>query len=151
MSRAIALVCSSGGHLAQLLVLHPWWSKHERFWVTFDTPDALEALSEERAIWCFHPTNRNLWNLLRNTLLAVRVLVRERPALIVSTGAAVAVPFFIVGRILGAKTMYIEVVDRIDTPTLTGRLVRRFANEMVVQWPEQQSLYPGARVVGRLM
>lgn len=151
MTRPIALVCSSGGHLAQLLVLRPWWTQHRRFWVTFDTPDAVQALAAERAIWCYHPTNRNLWNLLRNTLLAMRVLVRERPALIVSTGAAVAVPFFILGRVLGAKTMYIEVVDRVDSSTLTGRLVRPFAHAMLVQWPEQQRLYPGARLIGRLM
>lgn len=147
----IALVASSGGHLAQLLVLRPWWEEHERLWVTFDTPDAIQSLADERVVWCHHPTNRNLPNLLRNTVLAVRVLLRERPEIIVSTGAAVAVPFFIVGRILGAKTIFIEVVDRVDSATLTGRLVRPFTHRMLVQWPEQRRLYRGARLIGRLM
>jgi UDP-N-acetylglucosamine:LPS N-acetylglucosamine transferase len=147
----VALVGSSGGHLAQLLVLRPWWEKHDRFWVTFDTPDAVESLDGERVTWCYHPTNRHAWNLVRNTLLAVRVLARERPSVIVSTGAAVAVPFFVLGRLLGSRTIYIEVVDRIDSPTVTGRLVRRFTDEMLVQWAEQESLYPGSRVIGRLM
>jgi UDP-N-acetylglucosamine:LPS N-acetylglucosamine transferase len=149
--RPIALVGSSGGHLAHLLVLRPWWSEHDRLWVTFDTPDAVEALAGERTYWCHHPTNRNVPNLVRNTLLAVRILFRERPALIVSTGAAVAVPFFYLGRLFGARTMYIEVVDRVDTATLTGRLVAPAANEILVQWPEQLALYERARLVGRLL
>ena len=147
----IALVGSSGGHLAHLLVLRPWWSEYERFWVTFDTADARETLALERTYWCHHPTNRHLGNLLRNTLLAFRILGRERPALIVSTGAAVAVPFFYLGRLFGARTIFIEVVDRIDTPTLTGRLVAPVTDELLVQWPEQLALYRGARHIGRLL
>lgn len=151
MRRSIALVGSSGGHLSQLLALRAWWERESRFWVTFDTADAIAALDNERTYWCHHPTNRNLPNLLRNTLLAVRILVRERPALIISTGAAVAVPFFYLGRLFGARTVFIEVVDRVDTATLTGRLVRRVSDEILVQWPEQLALYPSATVIGRLM
>lgn len=151
MKGRIALVGSSGGHLAHLLALKPWWSPRDRFWVTFHTEDAAEALAGERAYWCHHPTNRNVRNLFRNTLLAVRVLVRERPALIVSSGAAVAVPFFYLGRLFGARTVFIEVVDRIDTPTLTGRLVQPVCDEIVVQWPEQQRLYRRSRLIGRLL
>ncbi len=151
MRRPIALVGSSGGHLTQLLALRSWWEAESRFWVTFDTADAVEALKEERTFWCYHPTNRNAWNLVRNTVLALRILLRERPALIISTGAAVAVPFFYLGRLFGARTVFIEVVDRVDTATLTGRLVRRVSDEILVQWPEQLALYPSATVVGRLM
>lgn len=148
----IGLVGSSGGHLAQLLVLRPWWENHDRFWVTFDKPDARSALVGERSHWCHFPTNRNLPNLLRNTWLAVKVLRRERPDVIVSTGAAVAVPFFLVGKLLfRCRTVYIEVVDRVDHPTLTGRLVRPLTDRFLVQWPEQRRLYRGAIHIGRLM
>ncbi len=123
----------------------------DRFWVTFDTADAVSALRDERTYWCHHPTNRNLGNLIRNTLLAVRVLVRERPTHIVSSGAAVAVPFFYVGRLLGAVTVYVEVFDRIDSATLTGRLVRPVTRHFLVQWPEQLVAYPGAEVIGPVL
>ena len=147
----IALVASSGGHLLQLLVLKEFWSRHERFWVTFPTADARAALRGERVYWCHHPTNRNIPNLARNALLAVRVLARERPSHLLSTGAAVAVPFFSVGRLIGAKTIYLEVFDRIDTPTLTGRIVRPITHHFLVQWPEQLAFYPGAEVVGPVL
>lgn len=146
-----ALVCSSGGHLAHLLVLRPWWEERNRFWVTFNTPDAVGALSAERVLWAFHPTNRSALNLLRNTMLALWWCLRERPVLIVSSGAGVAVPFFYVGKLVGARTIYVEVVDRLDRPTLTGRLVRPVTDTYAVQWQEQLSLYPRARLIGRLM
>lgn len=148
----IGLVCSSGGHLAQLLVLQPWWDGHDRFWVTFDKPDARNALEEERTYWCHFPTNRNLPNLLRNAWLATKVLRRERPDVLISTGAAVAVPFFFIGKLLfGCKTVYVEVVDRVDHPTLTGRLVRPVTDRFLVQWSEQRQHYKGAIEIGRLM
>ena len=147
----LLLVCSSGGHLSHLLALEAWWSARDRFWVTFRTTDAIAALAGEEAYWCFHPTNRNLWNLLRNTILALRICARERPRLIVSSGAAVAVPFFFVGKLFGAHTIYVEVVDRVDRATLTGRLVQPVTDVYAVQWPEQVRFYPRAQVIGRLI
>lgn len=122
----------------------------DRFWVTFDKEDANTALAGERVYHCYFPTNRNICNTVRNTLLAVKVLRRERPDLILSSGAAVAVPFFLVGRLLGAKTVYVEVFDRVDAPTLTGRLVRRMTDLFVVQWPEMESVYPGSVNLGSI-
>jgi UDP-N-acetylglucosamine:LPS N-acetylglucosamine transferase len=144
-------VGSSGGHLAQVLALRPWWSDLERHWVTFDTPDARSALAAESGTWAHHPTTRNLPNLLRNTVQAVRVMLRERPDVILSTGAGVALPYFVLGRLTGALTVYVEVYDRIDTATLTARLCRPFTRLMLVQWPEQLGLYRDARLVGPLL
>ena len=149
-----AKVCvptSSGGHLTHMRMLMPVLERAaDRFWVTFDKEDANTALEGERVYHCFFPTNRNVRNTLRNTLLAVRVLRRERPDLIVSSGAAIAVPFFLIGKLLGAKTVYIEVFDRVDAPTLTGRLVRRFTDLFVVQWPEMTRVYPGSVDLGSI-
>lgn len=146
----VLLVCSSGGHLAQLLPLAPLWPD-DVLWVTFPTQDAQSQLAGQRVVHCHHPTTRNVPNLVRNAGLAWRLLRRERPAAIVSTGAGVAVPFFVLGRLLGIPTVFIEVYDRIDSATLTGRLCRPFASRVLVQWEEQRSLYRGAVVVGPLL
>lgn len=150
LSRAkVCVPTSSGGHLTHMRMLMPVLEQAaDRFWVTFDKEDANSALQGERVYHCFFPTNRNVRNTVRNTLLAVRVLRRERPDLIVSSGAAVAVPFFLVGRLMGARTVYVEVFDRVGAPTLTGRLVRRFTDLFVVQWPETESVYPGSVCLG---
>jgi UDP-N-acetylglucosamine:LPS N-acetylglucosamine transferase len=147
----VLLVASSGGHLAQLLALRPWWEQRARSWVTFDTPDARSQLSDESVTWAYFPTTRNAPNLLRNTALAARRLPALDPDLVVSNGAAVAVPFFVMARILGIPTVYIEVFDRLESRTVTGRLCRPISDLFLVQWEEQAPMYPGSRVVGTLM
>ena len=147
----IALVGSSGGHLSHLLALRDWWSQYERFWVTFEKPDAVSHLAGERVYWCHYPTNRHLPNLALNSIQAVSVLARERPDLILSCGAGAALPYFGFGRVFGARTAFIEVVDRIDSATLTGRLVYRLTDLFVVQWESQRRFYPRSLLVGELL
>lgn len=147
----VLMVCSSGGHLAQLLDLGRLWDRSRRSWVTFDTTDALSQLEGEDVVWAHHPTTRNLPNLVRNFGLAVREVRRRRPDVVVSTGAAVALPFFITARALRIPTVYIEVYDRLDGPTLTGRLCRPFTTTFCVQWPEQQRYYRNSVLVGALL
>lgn len=146
----VALVCSSGGHLTQLHRLKPWWEKHDRLWVTFKLPDSESLLAGEKVVWAHHPTTRNAKNTVRNLFLAMRTLPRHRPDVVVSDGAGVAVPFFLVARLLRIRTVYIEVYDRIDSPTLTGRLCRPLTDLFLVQWEEQRRFYPKATLVGRL-
>ena len=147
----VLLASSTGGHLGQLEALRPWWSEHERHWITFDKPDAQAMLAGEAVTWAYHPTTRNIPNLIRNTGLAFRLLRLAKPSVIVSTGAGVAVPFFVLAWLRGIPTVYLEVYDRIDSPTLTGRLCRPFTRLFLVQWEEQRKFYPGSVVVGPLL
>ncbi|MFC3686879.1 PssD/Cps14F family polysaccharide biosynthesis glycosyltransferase [Aquipuribacter hungaricus] len=147
----VLLVASTGGHLAQLLAVGDAWSAHERHWVTFRKADALSALAGEKVTWAFHPTTRNAWNALRNQVLAVVTLLRDRPDVVVSTGAGVSVPFFVAARVLRVRTMYIEVFDRVDEPTLSGRLNYPLSDAFCLQWDEQLSAYPEGVVVGRTL
>jgi UDP-N-acetylglucosamine:LPS N-acetylglucosamine transferase len=151
MGRPVLLVSTQGGHLAQLLVLRGWWERRERVWVCPDTPDVVDRLAGERVITSYSPTTRHIGNLLRNARLAVRVLREERPALVVSAGAGVAVPFFVAARVLGIPTVFIEVYDRVDTPTVTGRLCGPFTTRRIVQWQRQLEFYPDAHLVGPLL
>ena len=147
----ILFATSGGGHLAQCLKLRPWFERHERSWVTFNMMSVRSLLGDEQAHWAHFPTTRHVGNLARNLVLANRLLRRERPDVIVSTGAGVAVPFFWLSRFYGVVTVFIEVYDRIDLATMTGKLVQPTADLMVVQWPEQQDLYERAIVVGTLL
>jgi len=147
----ICLVSSSGGHLYQLHILKKWWESYDRFWVTFPKKDAQFMLEGERVFWGFFPTNRNLKNFVRNLFLAFKIIRREKPALIVSTGAGIAVPFFYVGKLFGAKLIFIEVYDRITIPTFTGKLLYPIVDEFILQWEEQKEMYPKGRVLGQLL
>jgi UDP-N-acetylglucosamine:LPS N-acetylglucosamine transferase len=145
------LVCSNGGHLLQMERLRPWWERQDRLWVSFRQRDAESVLCDERTVWAFHPTQRNVLNLLRNLRLAWRTLRRERPDVVVSTGAGVAPPFFLVARLLGIRTVFIEVYDRVDSPTVTGRLCYPLSDLFILQWEEQRRFYPKGRVIGVLL
>ena len=146
----ICLVGSSGGHLTHLYMLKPFWKNKERFWVTFDKEDAKSLLEGEKMYSCYFPTNRNIKNLIKNTFLAIKILFKERPNLIISSGAAVAVPFFYIGKLFGAKTVYIEVFDRIDKSTLTGKLVYPVTDRFIVQWEEMKKVYKKAENLGSI-
>ena len=94
------------------------------------------------------PPTATLSTLARNVALAWRVLRRERPQVLISDGAGVAVPFFYVGRLLGIRLVYIEVYDRVDAPSLTARLLRPIVDQMVLQWEEQRAFFPEGVVLG---
>jgi UDP-N-acetylglucosamine:LPS N-acetylglucosamine transferase len=144
----VLLVCSSGGHLLQLVSLAPAWADLRRTWVSFDKTDVRSLLADERVVVAHGPTNRNIPNLLRNLGLAWRVLRRLRPRVIVTTGAGIAVPFAWLGRLTGAKVVYVESFTRIDSISLSCRLIRPVASRVYVQWPEAVPLVRGARYVG---
>ncbi len=131
----IALVCSSGGHFLELFRLRDLWERHDRFWATLRGEDTEDLLDGERRYWAHQPTTRNIPNLLRNARLAWTVLRRERPDVVVSTGAAIAVPFLYVARVLGIPTVYIESLARTRDLSLTGKLVYPVSDRFLVQWP----------------
>lgn len=143
------LVASSGGHLLQLSRLRRSLPDAPWTWVTFDLPDAAQ-ISGDKVVFAHHPTNRNLKNLIRNTWLAFRVVRRERPALVITTGAGVAVPFCWLGRLFGAKVVYVESFARTSDLSLTGRLVLPVASRFYVQWPALEGRHRKVRYVGPL-
>ncbi len=147
----ICIVSSGGGHLFQMNLLKHWWHKYERFWVTFQRKDTDSLLEAEKKYRAFSPTNRNLLNLVRNFFLAFWILNRERPDIIVSAGAGVAVPFFWLARLFGCRTIYIEIFDRFDSPSLTGRLVYRFSDIFIIQWEELKRFYPRGMIIGQTL
>jgi UDP-N-acetylglucosamine:LPS N-acetylglucosamine transferase len=147
----VCLVCSSGGHFYELYCLKEAWSSYDRIWVTFLAQDTRHILEDEKVYRAFSPTNRSLKNLVRNLILAWRVLRKERPRVLISTGAGVCVPFFLIAPLWGIKTVYVESLARIEELSLTGRLVYRFVDEFIVQWPELAEKYNKAKYEGQLL
>ncbi len=147
----VCLVCSAGGHFYELYCLREAWKAHDCFWVTFASLDTEYVLRNERTYAAHSPTNRSLKNLFRNLILAWKILLREKPQVIVSTGAGVCVPFFLISRLRGIKTVYIESLARIHKLSLTGRMVYPLADEFIVQWPELAERLGKAKFRGQLL
>lgn len=146
------LVASSGGHLLELFALRAAWAGQECTWVTFPTADAESLLGEEaRLHWAHHPTNRNLPNLLRNIGLAWTLLRRDRPDVVISTGAGVGVPFIWLGALFGIETIFVESITFTDRPSLSARLVYPFVDRYFVQWPMLAQRYAKAQYRGQVL
>jgi len=79
------------------------------------------------------------------------VLLRVRPAAIVSTGPAIAVPVSIIGKLLGARVVFVETGSRVRALSLTGRIMYRWADLFFVQWPQLAEKLPRAIYAGRLV
>lgn len=149
------LVCSTGGHLLQLLALREVWEDRERVWVTFDKSDARSLLRGETVVVASGPTNwsfglRALGNHMRNVRLAVRLARSLRPGVVLTTGAGLAVPFAWIGRLSGARVVYVESLTRVEGPSLACRLIAPVAQRVYVQWPSLAEALPGSRFVGNV-
>jgi UDP-N-acetylglucosamine:LPS N-acetylglucosamine transferase len=132
--RKALIVASPGGHLLQMLALEPAWSDLERTWVTLRSADVEYLLQEENVIYGHGPTPRNIPNFFRNLRLAWRVLREQDPDVVVSTGAGLALPFFVLGRLQRRRLVYVESITRVERLALTGRLVYPLVDAFFVQW-----------------
>jgi len=145
------LVCSPGGHLVQMLSLEPAWRKLETTWVTLPGTDVEHLLAGQDVVLGRGPTNRSLKNLIRNFRIAWRTVRDRRPDVILSTGAALAVPFFLIGRLHGCRCVYVESFTRVEGLSRSGRMVYPLANSFFVQWPSLTERFPKAVYVGSVL
>ncbi len=146
----ILLVACPGGHLQQMLALQPTWDDLEHRWVTLAAADTKYLLRSSDVVFAHGPTARNIPNFLRNLRLAWKTIRDWDPDVILSTGAALAPPFFFVGWLLGVRLVYVESFTRVQRPALAGRMVYPFATRFFVQWPRSSSarraIYAGSIV-----
>ena len=130
--------------------LRPAWGGHRATWVTLPGADVQALLAGEDVVLAHGPTNRSFRNLLRNAVIAWRVIREVRPSAILSTGAALAVPFFVIGKLHGIRLIYVESLTRTSSISLSGRIVYPLASEFFVQWPGATKRRR-ARYVGSLL
>lgn len=148
----IGLITSKGGHLFQLIQLKNLIKHYDRFWVTDKGNDVSEYLKKERIYYGNFPDSRNLFNLLRNLIMAFIILRKEKPQMLISCGAGIAVPFFLVGKYLfGQKLIFLETYDFIAFPSLTGKILYKFVDLFLIQHNVQKKWYPRANYWGKVL
>lgn len=148
----IGIITSRGGHLLQIYQLNKLFKKYNCFFVTFKGEDEKYFLRKERKYYAFYPESRNIINTIRNFFLAFLILYKEKPTHLISSGAGIAVPFFIVGKIFfKTKLIYIESFDYVSYPSLTGRILYNIVDLFLVQHKVQKKWYPKAKYWGSLL
>ena len=145
----VCFAASSGGHLEQLLALKPLMERYDSFILTERT--AYEVKLPVRARYV-RQVNRHeatfLPRMVANAATSLRYWLSERPDVIVCTGVLATIPFCLIGRVLGAKLVFIESFAKTDSPTKTGRLLSKRADRFYVQWESMLKVYPNSRFVG---
>ncbi len=133
----ICLVCSHGGHLTEMLYLSEAFEGHETFYITYDSVRTREL----QCRYLLRNIGKNPFLMACTFLLTLRILLRERPKLIVSTGSEIAIPAFYLAKLLRIKTVFIESWTRVVYPTGTGRIVYPVTDVFLVQWERLLSKY----------
>lgn len=129
---SICLTCSHGGHLTEMRLIEPAFEGHDTFYICYD---ASTTRVQDRA-YLIPNMARNPIELIKNLFRTLRIFMKERPDLIVSTGAEIALPVVTVGKAFGARIVYIECGAQVTDPSFTGRIMSRVADAFFVQWPE---------------
>ena len=127
-------VASGGGHWVQLQRVMPAFEGHDVTYVTID-PTYKADVPGERVLIVRDSTR---WNKLGLIILGLQVffsLIRIRPHIVVSTGAAPGFMAIVLGRLLGAKTVWLDSIANVEEVSMSGRMVRRWAVLWLTQWP----------------
>ena len=146
----VIFAASSGGHYAQLLQLKSAMEKCDSVIITEKT----DSIKKEENMYLLKQTNRREWNCffyeLYNLFYSIYILIKERPDMIVTTGVLSVIPLCLMGKLFGAKLIYIESFAKIKSETMTGKLLYRFADKFFVQWESMKKVYPKAEYLGGL-
>lgn len=126
----ICLICSHGGHLSEMLQLMEAFEGHETFFVTYDSTRTREL---ERK-YLLRNIGTNPLSMVQALFSTFRILRKEKPKVIVSTGAEIAIPAFYLAKLFRIKTIFIESWARVIEPSGTGRMVYPVADVFLVQW-----------------
>ena len=146
----ICIAASAGGHLTEALQLKEVWKAKKHFFISDKRINAID-LSKKEKVYLITSARRNLANLLKSFNETRIIFSKEKPDVIISTGAEIGFPALMLGIILGKKVIYIESIARINSPSLTGKLVYPFVKNFYVQWPEGKKFFPKAKYVGAVI
>ena len=137
--------------MSQLLKLASSWNDFETFCVT-TTEVVRDKLSKFGTVYVVGECNRqHLVRLVRVLLRCIKIVFSERPDVVISTGAAAGCILCILGKMLGAKVVWIDSIANVERLSMSGRFVRCFADLFLTQWPELASRYRNVEYRGTII
>lgn len=149
-SKKICFAASSGGHFEQIMMLKPLMEKYSGFILTEKTK--YKTGQDIQNIYCIMQINRKeklfLIKFLLDFILSFVVYVKEKPDVIISTGVLAMIPMCLIMKVFGKKLIYIESFAKVTSPTKTGKLLYKYADQFYVQWETMKKFYPNAIYLG---
>jgi len=147
----VCVVASAGGHMSQLLKLTNSWQGYETCCVT-TTCVVQEKLQKYGKVYVVGECNReHLLKVVAVLIRCINIILRERPEIVISTGAAVGCIMCFLGKLLGARVVWIDSITNVERISLSGRMVRHIADLFLVQWSELAEQYSNVEYVGAVI
>lgn len=145
-SKKICFAASSGGHYEQLLMLKPLMEKYDSFIITEQTDYSTEVKGEKTYV--LKQVNRNekslIPRMIYNSLISLKIFIKEKPDVVICTGVLAMIPICLICKMSGKKLIYIESFAKVTSPTLSGKLLYKYADQFYVQWESMLKIYPKA-------
>lgn len=146
----ICFAASSGGHYEQLLMLKPLMEKYDSFILAEKTLYGAEVKGEKT--YYLKQVNRKeasfLPRMIYNGFKSLSIYRKEKPDLVICTGVLAMIPMCLLAKLFGKKLIYIESFAKVTSPTLSGKLLYKFADRFYVQWESMLKIYPKAIYLG---
>jgi len=147
----VCLVASAGGHLSQLLRLADSWAGYDTFFAT-TTQVAIQSLERYGRAYVVGECNRqHVLRVLRVFLRCIQIVLKERPNVVISTGAAAGCMVCFISKVCGAQVIWIDSLTNVKSLSLSGRMVRHIADLFLVQWPQLAQCYRNVEFCGALI
>jgi UDP-N-acetylglucosamine:LPS N-acetylglucosamine transferase len=147
----ICLAASAGGHLSQLLKLADNWMEHKTVCIT-STELVRDKLSRFGRVYIVGECNRqHPWQVIKVMLRCIKVVFRERPDAMISTGAADGCMACFLAKLIGARVIWIDSITNVEKLSLSGYMVRYIADLFLVQWPALAQKYDNVEYVGAIV
>lgn len=126
------------------------YEKYDHFYFTFSggLANEVKKTTSIRAIPNIVRYNPLSW--IYGLFLSLYWVLKERPDVVISTGAGITVFFCVFAKLLGAKLIFLESMAKVEKPTLTARMLYPFSDLFLVQWPGLLDYFPKAQYLGRL-
>ena len=151
--KKIAFIASSGGHFTQLMMLKPLMDEYDHIIITEKT-DIGEGKPDGEKIYYVPQINRKdkilIFELIANAFCSLKIFIKEKPTVVISTGVLATIPFCLLAKLFGARLIYIESFAKVKSPTQTGKLLYKYADHFFVQWKSMQDVYKKAIYAGGL-
>lgn len=137
--------------MSQLLRLASSWVGYETFFIT-TTDVATNQLGKSGRVYVVGESNRKYpLRVFKVLCRCIRIIVCERPNVVISTGASVGCIACFVGKLLGARIIWIDSITNVEQISLSGRMVRYISDLFLVQWPELHAMYPNVEYAGTVV
>ena len=142
--KKICFIASSGGHFEQIMMLKTLMEKYDSFVVTEKTNYSVS--NDSLHFYYLKQVNRHEFKfilyMILNTINTIAIFAKENPDIIISTGALATIPMCLIAKLFRKKVIFIESFAKIKSPTLTGKLIYKLADQFYVQWEDMKEFYP---------